>query len=196
MACAIHSLTARPTFYFDLASPFTYLAAERVDRTMSGVQWAPAACDALQCHAFMCEIARAEIARRAHALELPLVWPVHPGIRVAATMRVATLAAERGRAAAFVLAASRLAYCGGYDVEDPEILAEAAAAAEIEFDEMLRVACDGARDAAIEANGRKLVAVGADRLPALGVGRLLFCGEERMAEAASAARAVRSRGPH
>ena len=43
---------------------------------------------------------------------------------------VALGGAEGGRGAGFVLAASRLAFCGGFDLEDPEILAEAAAAAE------------------------------------------------------------------
>jgi hypothetical protein len=36
--------------------------------------------------------------------------------------------------------------------------------------------------------GRRLLAAGADRLPALRVGRALFWGEERVAEAAAAAR--------
>ena len=189
----VRHIAVRPMFYFDLASPYTYLAAERVERTMPGVQWAPAACDALRCHAFMCERARAAIARRARDLALPLVWPAHPRIRVAAAMRVASLAAERNQAAAFVLAISRLAYCGGYNVEDPEILAEAAEVAGIDEDEMLCVAADAARDASIEANGRTLVAVGAERLPVIAVGKLLFCGEERIAEAASAARAIRAR---
>ena len=40
----------------------------------------------------------------------------------------------------------------------------------------------------MEAAGRKLLAAGADRLPALRVGRLLFAGEGRVAEAAAAAR--------
>ena len=44
-------------------------------------------------------------------------------------MRVAALAAEQDRAAPFVLAAGRLAFCGGYDLDDPETIAEAAAAA-------------------------------------------------------------------
>ena len=38
-------------------------------------------------------------------------------------------AAQQGRGAAFVLAATRLAFCGGFDLDDLEILAEAAAAA-------------------------------------------------------------------
>ena len=95
-------------------------------------------------------------------------------------MRAASLAIERGRGCEFVLAAGRLAFCGGFDLEDPEILAEAAAAAQLDLDECLAAARDEQRDAAIEAAGRRLLAVGADRLPALQVGRSLIWGERRI----------------
>jgi 2-hydroxychromene-2-carboxylate isomerase len=85
-----------------------------------------------------------------------------------------------------VLAASRLEFCGGYSIDDPEILAEAAAAAGIDLDEMLRAAGDVRRDGLIEEAGRRLLAAGADRLPVLRVGRMLFCGEERLSEAVAA----------
>jgi hypothetical protein len=35
------------SFYFDLVSPWTYLAAERVDRAFGDVRWRPAMADAL-----------------------------------------------------------------------------------------------------------------------------------------------------
>ncbi len=81
-----------------------------------------------------------------------------------------------GRGAAFVLAATRLAFCGGFDLEDPEILAEAAAAAGVVLDDTLHAARDEGRDGAIEGAGRALLAAGADRLPALRIGRALLLG--------------------
>ena len=57
-------------------------------------------------------------------------WPdrfPRPGPRRAARRR--TTRPSTTAAAAFTLAACRLAYCGGFDLEDPEVLAEAAAAA-------------------------------------------------------------------
>ena len=36
------SKAVRAEFFFDLASPFTYLAAERVDRAFDAVTWTPA----------------------------------------------------------------------------------------------------------------------------------------------------------
>jgi 2-hydroxychromene-2-carboxylate isomerase len=176
----------RPTFYFDLASPYTYLAAERADRMFSGLEWLPASSDALQCAIALGDEERARIARRAALLGLPMVWPVGPALPVVGAMRVASLAAERGLGAAFVLAASRLVFCGGFELDDPEILAEAAAAAGIDLGEMLHAAGDERRDGAIEEAGRKLLAAGADRLPALRVGRMLFCGEHRLSEAVAA----------
>ena len=89
-----------------------------------------------------------------------------------------------------MLAASRLAFCGGFDIDDPELLAEAAAAAGIGLRETLAAAGDVARDGPIEEAGRTLLAAGATRLPALRVGRLLFCGEGRLLEAAAARTAV------
>ena len=123
----------RVTFFFDLASPWTYLAAERAERLFSGRRWRPAARDAIaggrRAPDPRDEAARAAAERRAEELRLPLVWPESWPRTGRGAMRVASLAAERGRAAPFVLAASRLAFCGGYDLDDPEVIAEAAAAA-------------------------------------------------------------------
>ena len=187
------SAPARVEFLFDLSCPFSYLAAERVERVFDDVIWTPASMSALRCgspaadEAWL-ETTRHTAERRAAELRLPLVWPESYPSEVPAAMRAASYAAERGRGAAFVLAAVRLAFCGGFDLEDPEILAEAAAAADIGMKGLLKVVGDQGRDGAIEAAGRRLLATGADRLPALRVGRSLFPGENRVAEAAAAAR--------
>jgi 2-hydroxychromene-2-carboxylate isomerase len=179
------------TFYFDLSWPGTYLAAERVDRLFPGAAWRPALADALYAGnplaaAGAWEDARAAAAERARTLRMPLVWPERFPATGRAAMRVAVLAAEQGRAAPFVLAASRLAFCGGFDLDDPEVLAEAAAAACVSLDDCLNAAGEYARDGELEATGLRLLALGATQLPALRVGRALFCGEERIAEAATA----------
>jgi 2-hydroxychromene-2-carboxylate isomerase len=180
---------APPTLFFDLGSPSTYLAAERAERLFSRLEWLPASGDGLHA-AELTEEGMQAVCERALLLGLPFVCPEEPPGAVRSAMRVASLAAERGRGAAFVLAASRLAFCGGFDIEDPEILAEAAAAAGIGLREMLAAAGDAGRDAAIEEAGQLLLAAGASRLPALRVGRMLFCGEDRLLEAAAARAAV------
>jgi 2-hydroxychromene-2-carboxylate isomerase len=177
------------TLYFDLSSPYTYLAAERAERMFAGLRWQPA-CAGLLCGGELGEDAMHAASRRAAALGLPLTWPDEHPRPVRAAMRVAALAAEQGCAAAFVLAASRLAFCGGFDSDAPDILAEAAAAAGIGLREALAAAGDDGRAGAIEDAGRSLLAAGAVGLPALRVGPRLFCGEERLHEAAAARAAV------
>src|SRR4051812_32792914 len=182
----------RATFSFDLALPGTYLAAERVDRAFPDVRWQPASLESLhggQLLGDRHELARimADAETRAAVLRVPLVWPDRYPRDVRPAMRAAGLACELGLGAPFVLAASRLAFCGGFDLNDPEVLAEAAAAAGVPLDGCLAAAGDLARDEAIDEAGRRLLAMGADELPVLRVGRRLFSGEERLPEATAAA---------
>jgi 2-hydroxychromene-2-carboxylate isomerase len=184
----------RATFFFDVSSPWTYLAAERADRMFNALRWRPVLADALGRAGVLApqggDEARRAVEERAAALRLPLVWPETSPTAGRSAMRVAALAAEQDRAAPFVLAAGRLAFCGGYDIDDPETLAEAAAVAGIGLDEALAAARDHGRDVILEREALRLVQHGADALPALRVGRNLFCGEHRLAEASVAASAV------
>jgi 2-hydroxychromene-2-carboxylate isomerase len=190
---ARRSLPVRTEFLYDLACPFTYLAAERVERAFDDIVWTASSGAALRRGSPVAEDGvlagvRAAAEERAAALRLPLVWPEAWPADVPAAMRAASYAADHGRGGAFVIAAGRLAFCGGFDVDDPEILAEAAAAAGVCVEDCLRAAGDCRRDGGIEASARGLLAVGADRLPALRVGRSLFWGEGHVAKAATAAR--------
>lgn len=175
----------RATFYFDLADPGTYLAAERVERLPVPVAWQPAVIPGAA------PMTAARAARRARELALPLVSPPRHPRPVPMAMRAAACAVAEGRGAVFVLAASRLAFCGGFDLEDPAVLAEAIAAAGLELDVGLRAAGSARLDAGIHAAGRFLAAHGARAMPVVQAGRMLFCGEERLAEAAGALRGDR-----
>lgn len=179
------------SFYFDLSSPWTYLAAERVDRLFGGVRWCAALGGALMGEPDVLDwqgrANRRAVERRAVELGMPLIWPDMWPTSGRSAMRVATLAIEMDRAAPFALAASRLAFCGGYDLDDPEVLAEAAAAAGIDLREALDAAADADRDAILESATLELLAYGADALPAIAVGARLYCGEPRLAPAAAAA---------
>jgi 2-hydroxychromene-2-carboxylate isomerase len=185
-------VSTRAEFFFDLACPFSYLAAERVERAFSQVTWRPTATAALVRRdpgAEDTDSIRLAAMSRAAQLRMPLQWPDNFPHEVPAAMRAAHYAASRGRGAEFVLAAGRLAFCGGFDLDDPEILAEAAAAANIGLERCLRAAGDVAHDGPIEANGRRLLAAGADHLPALRVSRTLVWGETRVSGLAAFARA-------
>jgi 2-hydroxychromene-2-carboxylate isomerase len=191
---------ARVTFFFDLCSPWTYLAAERADRVFPGARWRPATGRALAGpapggragpagRAADARAIRAAAERRAVELGMPLIWPERWPDMGAGAMRVAALAAEHGVAPAFVLAASRLAFCGGFELDDPEVLAEAAAAANLPLADAFKAATDETRDGPMVDDALRLLAAGADVLPAVRVGRLLFSGEDRLSEAAAAAQA-------
>jgi 2-hydroxychromene-2-carboxylate isomerase len=172
-------------FHFDLADPGTYLAAERVDRLFPGIAWVPTSLAALRA-----SFSEGDVVARASALRMPLVWPErHPEPRPAA-MRTAAYAAEVGKGAAFALAATRLAFCGGFDLDDPEVLAEAAAAAGIGLREALDAAGDIVRDARMEEEARRLMDAGAAELPVIRVGRMIFPGEARLGAASAAWRDV------
>jgi 2-hydroxychromene-2-carboxylate isomerase len=172
---------SRSAFFFDLACPFSYLTAERVERTLGDVDWVPCHLDAHGRRPTPDLITRAE--RQAFALQLPLVWPDGFPRAVPGPQRAAAYAAETGAGARFALAAGRLAFCGGYDLDDDEILAEAAGAAGIPIDECLAAAGDCTRDARLQATARRLRSSGVPRLPAIRIGRRWLWGEQMLSEA-------------
>jgi 2-hydroxychromene-2-carboxylate isomerase len=181
---------ALSVFYFDLGDPFTYLSVERVERALPGALWRPASAAALTRDAAACdgEALRARAEERAAALSVPISWPELGPDGALAANRAATYAAGHGRGAAFAVAASRLAFCGGFDLASPEVLAEAAAAANLDLDGCLRAAGDAARDGEVEAAGRRLLAAGAESLPVLCVGPRVFAGENELAAGLACAR--------
>jgi 2-hydroxychromene-2-carboxylate isomerase len=181
---------ARTAFSFDLLLPQTYLAAERVDRTCHGVRWQPVYAEVVHGGRPPLEQLLPAACERAEMLGLPLVLPEPYPTDVRPAMRAAALACELGRGAAFVLAAGRLAFCGGFDLGDPEVLAEAAAAAGLPLDMCIAAAGDVSRDGPIEEASRRLLAAGADTLPVLRVRRTIFPGEDRLGEAIAAAAAT------
>jgi 2-hydroxychromene-2-carboxylate isomerase len=176
---------ATPAFFFDLACPFSYFAAERVERLLGEVEWIPAADRPVAQRELSSFRSKAE--RRAAELRLPLVWPEPFPVSVPGALRAAARASQLGAGPRFALAAARLAFCGGFDLEDPEVLAEAAAAAGLTLDQCLAAAGDQALDRSLKATANGLRAQGVGRLPVVRVGGRLFDGERRLLEAAALA---------
>lgn len=177
---------AAPVYWFHLGSPMTYLRAEEADRLLPGLWWCPVEVSPTP-------VASIEaVEREAADRGMPLVWPdIHEGREMRRAMRAASFAVETGRAGAFVLAATRLAYCGGYDIDDLDVLKAAAAAAGIDPAACARAAEDAQRDRLLCAAGRELDALGGDELPAVDVDGRLFLGPTQVADAAEAVRARR-----
>lgn len=175
-------------FFFDVACPFSYLAAERVERTFAAVTWVPAAAYAMHDAPDVSALpgVRAAAEARAAELRLPLVWPDAWLDHAPRALRAADYACAAGHGARFAVAIGRLAYCGGFDIEDPEVLAEAAAASGLKLDECLVAAADTSRDGRLLATGRGLRYRGVNALPAVRVGRRWFGGERGLAGAMAA----------
>jgi 2-hydroxychromene-2-carboxylate isomerase len=130
-----------PIFYFDLASPEAYLAAERVLQQMPvATEWVPVLARELPApetfDAFRCAEERASVLEsyaataKARGLQ-PLRWPDPFPFDSAHAMRVATYAKQIGRTVAFALAAYRQAFAGGRSLEDPDTVLIASAACEM-----------------------------------------------------------------
>ena len=189
-------MSAPASFYFDLASPLAYLAAERVLHVLPGpAEWQPVLAAELPgaetFEAFRCEqerdIFRADLARRAHALGLqPLRWPDPFPFDSFLAMRVATYAKSIGRLVPFAQAAFRQAYAGGHSLADPDYVLIAAAACEMHPSAVLRGAEMRSVASALEDSTAAAAALGVSEIPALLLGRLVFAGERALEDAAEA----------
>lgn len=135
-------------FYFDLASPLAYLAAERVLHVIPGpLEWQPVLARELpgaeSFESFRCEaevqMFRADVQRRAEELGLqPLCWPEPFPFDSDLAMRVATYAKGIGRVVPFTQAAFRQAFAAGRSLSDQDTVLIAAAACEMHPQAVLR----------------------------------------------------------
>jgi 2-hydroxychromene-2-carboxylate isomerase len=186
-------------FYFDLASPLAYLAAERVLHVLPApLEWQPVLARELPGAEILTarpggerENLREEVERRGRELGLqPLRWP-HPfPFDSSLAMRVATYAKSIGRVVPFAQAAFRQAFAGGHSLEDPNVVLVAAAACEMHPAAVLR-------GAQLRSVSRQLTAATSDaraahveEIPALVVHGELFLGERAVEHAAERMRSA------
>lgn len=194
-------MTAHPAFYYDLGSPYAYLAAERVNGLFVEAIGLPPIWQPILLGGLFRRFGRdswangpgredgiAEIERRASAYGLPPIrWPEPwPGNTLYA-MRVATFAKEIGKAVSFSLAAFRQAYAGGRDLTDPDSVMIAAAACELHPRAVeTAVGRESIKSALREATERA-GDLGVRGVPSLVVGGEVFWGDDRLTEAVEAA---------
>ena len=186
----------RPIFYYDLASPYAYLAAERIHEALPVAPvWQPillggiwqqsggrswAVTDAR-------EEGIAEVERRAAERGLmPIRWPDPWPANSLQAMRAATFAQQIGRTVAFSLAAFRQAFAGGRDLSEVDNVVIAAAACELHPKALLKAietqsVKDRLREDTAEAYER-----GVRGVPTVAVGDRVFWGDDRLGDAAAA----------
>lgn len=185
-------------FYFDLASPLAYLAAERVLHVLPGpAEWQPVLARELPgaetFDAFRCreeeDAFRADTARHARELGLqPLRWPSPFPFDSSLAMRAATYAKSIGRAVPFAQAAFRQAFAGGRSLGEPDNVLIAAAACEMHPAAVLRGAELRSVREQLSATTALAVHVGVTDVPAVRIGDQVFVGERAIEEAARVVR--------
>jgi|SRR5580704_2462450 2-hydroxychromene-2-carboxylate isomerase len=188
---------AHATLYFDLGSPFAYLAAERIEELFSeAVRQQPISLGAL----FKLtgrsswalggpesrQAGMADVQRRALAYGLPPIrWPdPWPGNYLMA-MRAATFAQSSGRGREFATHAFRAAFQQGRDLGVAAHVLEAARAAGLDPQQVeeatrepeIKLALREATDAAHQ--------LGVFGVPTIALNGELFWGDDRLEEAAA-----------
>jgi 2-hydroxychromene-2-carboxylate isomerase len=189
-------------FYFDLASPYSYLAAERVtglfeEAGLEQPRWRPILFGAL-----IQELGRtpwglgpdrdehfAEIERRAADYGLPpLAWPDPLPANSLKAMRAATVATAAGPTCArdFALAAFREAFVEARDLGDPEVIVAAAGIAGIGPQVTEGIAAPETK-AKLRQVTEEAWNAGLQGVPTVAIGTELFWGDDRLIEAVAAA---------
>jgi len=186
----------QPTFYFDLGSPYAWLAAERVHQVLPVAPvWQPILLGGIWQQTGGRSWATTErrdegmreIERRAERYGLmPVRWPREWPTNTLKAMRAATFAQQAGRTVAFSLAAFRQAFAAGRDLSDLDNVLIAAAACELHPNAVIkgiemRSTKDRLRAATQEAYDR-----GVRGVPTVAVGDRVFWGDDRLEEAAAA----------
>jgi 2-hydroxychromene-2-carboxylate isomerase len=184
-------------FYFDLGSPYAYLAAERIHEVVpEQIRWQPVSLGGI----FKLtgrsswslgdperrQSGMAEVERRALAYGLPSVrWPEPwPGNYLTA-MRAAIFADKRGAGREFALQAFRGAFQKGYDLSTPERVFEVARDAGLDPREVQDATSDPEIKLALREATEAAHALGVFGVPTVAVGAELFWGDDRLGDAAA-----------
>lgn len=182
-------------FYFDLASPLAYLAAERILHALpEPAEWQPVLARELpgaeSFAAFRCgtevEVFRAEIERRTAELGLQrLRWPADFPFDSETAMRAATYAKSIGRTVPFAQAAFRQAFAGGRSLAETDNVLIAAAACELHPAAVLKGAELQSVRSQLSAATAAAAEAGVGDVPAVRVGDEVFVGERSLEQAAA-----------
>ena len=186
----------RATFYFDLGSPYAYLAAERlVDVMPEPVAWQPVSLGALFKLAGRSSWSLgdpdrrragiAEVQRRAAAYGLaPVCWPEPWPSNYLFAMRACTYAFAQGRGHEFALGAFRAAFRQGRDLGVSEHVLAVAGEVGLDPGEVEEATADPAVKTALRAATVQAHERGVFGVPTVVVGEELFWGDDRLEQAA------------
>jgi 2-hydroxychromene-2-carboxylate isomerase len=183
-------------FYFDLASPYAYLASARVDDLLGPETiWQPVLVGAIHKHfrrvswGSTPELRAAgvtEIERRAERYGLPAVrWPRPYPANSLNAMRAATWASERGAARRFARAAFALAFAEGVDLTDRAAVLEAANRAGLKSSELAHQLDDRSVKQSLRTATDDAISTGVYGVPTFDAAGLLWWGDHQLDAAAT-----------
>jgi len=194
-------VSERAVFYYDLGSPYAYLAAERINGLFAEAgnqppEWQPILLGGLfkRFHRSSWGLGpdrrsgMAECERRAAAYGMPAIrWPDPWPPNGLFAMRAATYAKEIGRTVSFSLSAFRQAFAAGRDLSEPDNVLLAAAAAEIHPRALLTSAERDSVKSALREATERAGDLGVRGVPAVVVDGEVFWGDDCLEEAVRAA---------
>jgi 2-hydroxychromene-2-carboxylate isomerase len=210
------SLPAAPSFFFGVMSPYSWFAAERIERVLPQARWRGVLAGVVfkehgRTSWGLTErraegIADCEARAAEHGLG-PIVWPdkwptsdLLAGRAMAFCERRDRTVAESGATVdasgrgvsllkAFALAAMRMAFLEGANLEQLDAVLETGRRCEIDEGELREALADQLVKDELRAITGEAIAAGAFGVPTVLVGEELFWGDDRLQDAADAYRA-------
>ena len=192
------------SFYYDLGSPYAYLAAERIHGVFEEAGapppvWKPVLLGGLFARFDRGSWAQTdardegmrEVERRAQAYGLPPIrWPDGWPADYLFAMRVATFATEIGRGVSLPLAAFRQHFAAGRDLSDPDNVLIAAASAELHPRALTTAVQRDSIKLRLRETTDEAADLGVFGVPSVVVGDEVFWGDDRLEDAADASAIV------
>jgi 2-hydroxychromene-2-carboxylate isomerase len=185
------------TLYFDLGSPFVYMAVERLPRFDFGeVQLMPLSLGALFKYTGRTswglsarrDIGMAEVEARARAYGLPPIrWPEGWPSNYLRANRACVVAGEEGRLESFTTTALRTAFVDGADLGDEEVVLDVARRSGLDPEHVRTRVADPEIKERLRRYTDDAHAAGVHGVPTLRIGERLFWGDDQLEIAAASA---------
>ena len=180
-------------FFWDAASPYTYLAATRIEplvaRTGASVVWRPfllgkvfeasgnrmpAAVPAKAKHLFC------DVQRWAQHYGVPVAFPKVFPVNSVLVLRAGIAASGQGKGAEFARAAMKAYWADGIDISQPEAVSAIAATVGLDGPALLLQAQEQPVKDQLRSNTEEAVRRGAFGAPTFFVGEQMFWGNDRL----------------
>lgn len=187
-------------FFFGAMSPYSWFAAERIGELLPRAQWRGVFAGALfkaggrvswgLTERRRVGMADCEARAAMHALgpiRWPAPWPTSD-LLIARALAYAGRPSKGGGEGVrtLALAAMRLAFLEGADLGEPDAVLEAARRCGIDADELRGALAEPSVKDALRRTNDEALALGVFGVPTVAIGRELFWGDDRLADAAGA----------